>query len=115
MLKRRGAHFRPVPERRCRSRLTLEAAGGQAGSGATGGGSSTRLQLSAASFPTRAPSRETAALQHFARAGYHAHQTCQLCQEAIRARLRRRSLTVLTIEPWVGLVELMIPPATRTK
>ena len=28
MLKRRGAHFRPVPERRCRSRLTLEAAGG---------------------------------------------------------------------------------------
>ena len=30
MLKRRGAHFRPVPERRCRSRLTLEAAGGQA-------------------------------------------------------------------------------------
>ena len=92
MLKRWGAHFRPVPERHCRSRLTLEAAGGQAGSGATGGGSSTRLQLSAASFPTRAPSRETAALQHFARAGYRAHQTCQLCQEAIRARLRRESL-----------------------
>ena len=99
MLKRRGAHFRPVPERRCRSRLTLEAAGGQAGSGATGGGSSTRLQLSAASFPTRAPSRETAALQHFARAGYRAHQTCQLCQEAIRARLRRQSLHARQLAP----------------
>ena len=86
MLKRRGAHFRPVPERRCRSRLTLEAAGGETGSGAAGG-SSARLQPSAASFPTGAPPRETAALQHFARAGYHAHQTCQLCQEAIRARL----------------------------
>ena len=62
MLKRRGAHFRPVPERRCRSRLTLEAAGGETGSGAAGG-SSARLQPSAASFPTAAPPRETAALQ----------------------------------------------------
>ena len=37
MLKRRGAHFRPVPERRCRSRLTLEVAGGEKANGPEAG------------------------------------------------------------------------------
>ena len=76
MLKRQGAHLRPLPKRRC-------PAGRQKG---------TTPGVIAWLRATDFAKRETAALEHFARAGYRPHHTCQVCQEAIRAQLQRRSL-----------------------
>ena len=87
MLKRQGVQFRPLPKRRCPERR-------QGSRGAVEGG---RLAASVTAWLAAIRSgsedaRETAALEHFALAGYSSHRTCQVCQEAIRARLQRRSL-----------------------
>jgi len=85
MLKRQGAHLRPLPKRRC-------PAGRQKGT--TPGAERGQLAPSVIAWlrATDFAKRETAALEHFARAGYRPHHTCQVCQEAIRAQLQRRSL-----------------------
>jgi len=85
MLKRQGAHLRPLPKRRC-------PAGRQKGT--TPGAERGQLAPSVIAWlrATDFAKRETAALEHFARASYRPHHTCQVCQEAIRAQLQRRSL-----------------------
>ena len=84
MLKRQGAHLRPLPKRRCPASRQKGAAPAERGQLA----SSVTAWLRASDFAHR----ETAALEHFALAGYRPHHTCQVCQEAIRAQLQRRSL-----------------------
>ena len=81
MLKRQGLHLRPLPKRRRTVvRQTSAAHRGQ-------------LAPSVAAWLAASGSaRETFALEHFALAGEQPHHTCQVCQEAIRARLQRRSL-----------------------
>ena len=78
MLKRHGVHFRPLPKRRCPASR----------------GNDRELSPSVIAWLRAAdPSqRERAALEHFALAGERAHPCCGPCQEAIRARLQRRSL-----------------------
>ena len=78
MLKRHGVHFRPLPKRRCPASR----------------GNDRELSPSVIAWLRAAdPSeRERAAVEHFALAGERAHPCCGLCQEAIRARLQRRSL-----------------------
>ena len=82
MLKLKGVHLRHQPKRRCPEVRQSSAAG--------------RWQLCPSVTAWRQASspaaRETAALEHFVLASNRPHRTCQICQEAIRARLWRRSL-----------------------
>jgi hypothetical protein len=88
MLKRQGLHLRPLPKRRRTVvRQTSAAHRGQ-------------LAPSVAAWLAASGSaRETFALEHFALAGEQPHHTCQVCQEAIRARLQRRSLLARQAAP----------------
>ena len=88
MLTRKGVHLRPVPKRRCPAgRQTSAAQTGQLAPSVT------------AWLAASGSAREAFAAEHFALAGGRPHHTCQVCQEAIRARLQRRSLQARQAAP----------------
>lgn len=88
MLTRKGVHLRPVPKRRCPAgRQTSAAQTGQLAPSVT------------AWLAASGSAREAFAAEHFALAGGRPHHTCQVCQEAIRARLQRRSLLARQAAP----------------
>ena len=81
MLKRRGGRHHPPTSLSTNKRPRVQPA-------------SRLLQESVFAWRNAAdlPARERAALDHFALLKEQAHKQCQICQEAIRARLQHESI-----------------------
>ena len=107
MLKRRGGRNRPPTSTNKRPRVQP---------------ASRLLQENVFAWRSAAdlPARERAALDHFAQLKEQPHKQCQICQEAIRARLQHESLRaraqpVATIprRPRAAAAVVVPPPSER--